>query len=55
MNKVAINNLAVYTGVRAAALRQFIRKYNLDVSKLERNVIKYKQVNIHTGTFYQKI
>jgi hypothetical protein len=44
MNKVAINNLAVYTGVRAAALRQFIRKYNLDVSKLERNVIKYKQV-----------
>lgn len=44
MNKVAINNLAVYTGVRAAALRQFILKYNLVVSKLERNVIKYKNV-----------
>jgi hypothetical protein len=44
MNKQAINNLAVYTGVRTAALRQFIRKYNLDVPKLERNVMKYKNV-----------
>lgn len=44
MNKQAINNLAVYTGIRTAALRQFIRKYNLDVPKLERNVMKYKNV-----------
>ncbi len=44
MNKQAINNIAVYTGVRTAALRQFIRKYNLDVPKLERNVMKYKNV-----------
>jgi hypothetical protein len=44
MNKQAINNLAVYTGVRTVALRQFIRKYNLDVTKLERNVMKYKNV-----------
>lgn len=44
MNKQSINNLAVYTGVRTAALRQFIRKYNLDVPKLERNVLKYKNV-----------
>jgi hypothetical protein len=44
MNKQAINNMAVFTGVKTAALRQFIKKYQLDVPKLERNVMKYKNV-----------
>jgi hypothetical protein len=42
MNKQAINNMAVYTGVRTAALSRFIRKYNLDVDKLSQAVMKYK-------------
>ncbi len=41
-----INNLAVYTGVNTDALRRFIGKYNLDVAKLERNVMKYKRVRL---------
>lgn len=39
-----LNNLAVYTGVRYDALKRFIKKYNLDVAKLERNVTKFKNV-----------
>ena len=39
-----LNNLAVYTGVRYDALKRFIRKYNLDVAKLERNVTRFKNV-----------
>ena len=34
--------MAVYTGVRTAALSRFIRKYNLDVDKLSQAVMKYK-------------
>lgn len=44
MNKQAINNMAVYTGVRTAALSRFIRKYNLDVDKLSQAVMKYKNI-----------
>jgi hypothetical protein len=44
MNKQAINNLAVYTSIRAAALSRFIRKYNLDVDKLSQAVMKYKNI-----------
>lgn len=39
-----LNNLAVYTGVRYDALKRFIKKYNLDIAKLERNVTKFKNV-----------
>jgi hypothetical protein len=44
MSKQAINNLAVYTSIRAAALSRFIRKYNLDVDKLSQAVMKYKNI-----------
>ena len=44
MSKQALNNLAVYTGVRTAALSRFIRKYNLDVDRLTQAVMKYKNV-----------
>jgi hypothetical protein len=44
MNKQSINNLAVYTSIRAAALSRFIRKYNLDVDKLSQAVMKYKNI-----------
>jgi hypothetical protein len=46
LNNQEINNLAVYTGVNTDALRRFIGKYNLDVAKLERNVMKYKRVRL---------
>jgi hypothetical protein len=38
-----MNNLAVYTGVNTDMLRKFIRKYNLDIAMLERDVTKYKK------------
>ena len=38
-----MNNLAVYTGVNTDMLRKFIRKYNLDIARLERDVTKYKK------------
>ena len=44
MSKQSINNLAVYTSIRAAALSRFIRKYNLDVDKLSQAVMKYKNI-----------
>lgn len=44
MSKQAINNMAVFTGVRTAALSRFIRKYNLDVEKLSQAVMKYKNI-----------
>ena len=34
MTKQALNNLAVYTGVRTAALSRFIRRYNSDLENL---------------------
>ena len=36
--------MAVYTGVRTAALSRYIRKYNLDVDKLSQAVMKYKNI-----------
>lgn len=44
MTKQALNNLAVYTSIRAGALSRFIRKYNLDVDKLSQAVMKYKNI-----------
>lgn len=44
MSKQAINNMAVFTGVRTAALSRFIRKYNLNVEKLSQAVLKYKNI-----------
>jgi len=44
MSKQAINNMAVFTGVRTAALNRFIRKYNLNVEKLSQAVMKYKNI-----------
>lgn len=41
-----INNLAVYTGVKTDALRKFIRKYNLDIARLERDVTKFKKARL---------
>jgi hypothetical protein len=38
------NNLAIYTGIRKASLSKFVRKYNLDIDKLTKNVMKYKNV-----------
>jgi hypothetical protein len=44
MSKQSLNNLAVYTSIRTAALSRFIRKYNLDVEKLTQAVMKYKNI-----------
>lgn len=46
LNKTEINNLAVYTGIKTDALRRFINKYNLDITKLERDVTKYKRIRL---------
>jgi hypothetical protein len=44
MNKQAINNIAIYSNTRTAALSRFIRKYDLDVNKLEQDVLKLRNV-----------
>jgi hypothetical protein len=44
MSRQALNNLAVYTSIRTAALSRFIRKYNLDVDKLSQAVMKYQKI-----------
>lgn len=36
--------MAVFTGIRTAALRKFINKYNLDVVKLEQDVMKLRRI-----------
>lgn len=50
LNNTEINNLAVYTGVKTDALKKFINKYNLDVAKLNRDVMKYKRVRLDLVT-----
>jgi hypothetical protein len=44
MNKQAINNIAIYSSTRTAALSRFIKKYTLDVNKLEQDVLKLRNV-----------
>lgn len=44
MTNQKLNNMAVFTGIRTAALRKFINKYNLDVVKLEKDVIKFRRI-----------
>ena len=46
LNNTEINNLAIYTGVKTDALSRFIRKYNLNVTNLERDVMKYKRIRL---------
>jgi len=50
LNNTEINNLAVFTGVKTDALKKFINKYNLDVAKLNRDVMKYKRVRLDLVT-----
>jgi hypothetical protein len=44
MSRQAINNIAIYSSTRTAALSRFIRKYDLDVNKLEQDVLKLRNV-----------
>lgn len=44
MSNQKLNNMAVFTGIRTAALRKFINKYNLDVVKLEKDVMKFRRI-----------
>lgn len=44
MTNQALNNMAVFAGVKTAALRKFIKKYNLDITKLERDVMKFRRI-----------
>ncbi len=46
LNNTSTNNLAIYTGVKTDALSRFIRKYNLNVTNLERDVMKYKRIRL---------
>jgi hypothetical protein len=46
LNNTEVNNLAIYTGVKTDALSRFIRKYNLNVTKLEKDVMKYKRIRL---------
>jgi hypothetical protein len=46
LNNTETNNLAIYTGVKTDALSRFIRKYNLNVAKLEKDVMKYKRIRL---------
>jgi hypothetical protein len=46
LNNTEINNLAIYTGVKTDALSRFIRKYNLNVAKLEKDVMKFKRIRL---------
>ena len=46
LNNTSTNNLAIYTGVKTNALSRFIRKYNLNVAKLENDVMRYKRIRL---------
>jgi hypothetical protein len=50
LNNASTNNLAIYSGVKTNALGKFVKKYNLNVPELEKDVMKYRRIRLELAS-----